>query len=377
MLNNWVADTQDVGLMLERWSHNNVYDAYGTITIADLPTDLPYMVIEAEELPQYKGDKKTVSGYYVDPTDAGKSFSFTGCQINVQGTSSSVYDIKNFDLQFKNGFEMTQSGDHANNFALAQNVIPFNRFVLKADVASSEGANNVELVKLYNDADPYKRPEQLSDAKVRKGIYGFPIVMFWHDLNTNETKFYGKMNFNLPKRAPGPYGYSGDMESWEFQNNTSNLMLFLTDYFDETMLVDPDTGDEKETWRYDYEARFPSDEWTDYAKLQELQSFVYSTYRAEATGSALAQSVTYDGTTYTTDSAAYRLAKFRAEFGKYAEVNSFIFYYIFTELFLMVDSRAKNLFIGFSGGATTGLTAIDRKAVAEPYDMDTALGIAA
>lgn len=209
-----------------------------------------------------------------------------------------------------------------------------------------------------------------------------------------------KYNFNLPKRAPAPYGYSGDMESWEFQNNTSNLMLFKSDFFDESIYTDPTTGDTKERWRFDYEARFPSDEWINYAKLQELQSFIYSTYRAGATGNALANPVTYPSTkteivevvdpetgaisyeektykvdvTYTTDTADYRLAKFRAEFGNYAEVDSFIFYYIFTELFLMVDSRAKNLFIGFSGSDTTGLSVIDRKAVAEPYDMDTAIG---
>jgi hypothetical protein len=382
ILDNWIADTHSPELMLDRYRHNYVYNEYGDIVIERLPNDLPYMVIEAAELPQYKGDKKTVSGYYVDPVHTNKSFTFTGCQMNVQGTSSAPYYRKNWDLQFKSGFEMSD-GTHADNYALAADVIPFNRFVLKADVASSESANNVELVKLYNEADQYTRPEKSVNPKVRDGIYGFPIVMFWHDTTTDETTFYSKMNFNLPKRAPEPYGYSGDMESWEFQNNTSNLMLFLTDYFDETMLADPSTGDIKETWRYDYEARFPSDEWVDYAKLQELQSFVYSTYRANATGASLPSPVRYsDGfvngeerfTTFTNDTAEYRLRRFREEFGKYAEVNSFIFYYIFTELFLMVDSRAKNLFIGFSGGTATGTTAIDRKAIAEPYDMDTAIG---
>lgn len=154
-------------------------------------------------------------------------------------------------------------------------------------------------------------------------------------------------------------------------------MLFKTDYFDETPKTDDTTGDTKETWRYDYEARFPSDEWVNYQKLQEFQSFVYSTYRAEATGNALPGPVTYEGVTYTTDTADYRLAKFKAEFGNYAQINSFIFYYIFTELFLMVDSRAKNLFIGFSGSETDPekVHVIDRKAIAEPYDMDTSLGI--
>ena len=398
-LENWIADTQDADLMLERYRRNRVYDEYGQVVIEQLPKDLPYIVLDASELPQYKGDKKTITGHYVDLVNQSNSFSFTGCQINVQGTSSAPYAVKNYDMQYKEGF-VTQTGAKVDNYALAPTVVPFNRFVLKADVASSESANNTELVMLFNDIAPYKRPEELADPKVRKGIYGFPIVAFWHDTDGDGVSLLGEYNFNLPKRAPAPYGYSGDMESWEFQNNTSDLMLFRSDYFDQSPKTDPSTGETKATWRYDYEARFPSDEWVNIAKLQEFQSFVYSTWRERATNAILPEPKTYQEThvvydevvdpdtgaisyvervvtedvTYTTDTAAYRLSKFHHEFGNYAEVDSFVFYYIFTELFLMVDSRAKNLFIGFSGGDATGLKAIDRKAVAEPYDMDTAIG---
>ena len=55
--------------------------------------------------------------------------------------------------------------------------------------------------------------------------------------------------------------------------------------------------------------------------------------------------------TYTIDSADYRLAKFKAELGDYVEMDSCLFYYLFTELFLMVDSRAKNMFPSFMGSA--------------------------
>ena len=34
------------------------------------------------------------------------------------------------------------------------------------------------------------------------------------------------------------------MESWEFQNNTSDLLLFKTDVFDMTPYIDDETGEE-------------------------------------------------------------------------------------------------------------------------------------
>lgn len=372
VLDNWIADTQDVSVMLDRYRHNNITDEYGNVVIARLPNDLPYMIISCDELPQYKGDKKTVSVSYVDPQIAANSFTATGVQANVQGTSSAPYARKNYDLQFKSGFEI--NGEHADNYALKPTVVPFNRFVLKADVASSEGANNVELVRLYCDTSPFKTREMDENPKVRQGIDGFPIVLFWNDTANSNTQFMGKYNFNLPKRAPGPYGYSGDMESWEFENNTSDLLLFKSDYFNETLYTNEE-GDQLPEWRKDFEARFPSDAWLNHDKIGELVSFVVSTDRTKATNAALKSPVKYGDITYTTDSADYRLAKFKAEFPTYAELNSFLFYYIFTELFLMVDSRAKNLFIGFSGSDVTASGRIaTRKAVAEPYDMDTAIG---
>lgn len=94
-------------------------------------------------------------------------------------------------------------------------------------------------------------------------------------------------------------------------------------------------------------------------------AWVVSTDQSAATNSTI-EPITYDGVEYTTDSAAYRLAKFKAELPNYAVVDSALFYYLFTELFLMVDSRAKNAFpTWFDNGKVCWL----------PYDMDTALGI--
>ena len=79
-----------------------------------------------------------------------------------------------------------------------------------------------------------------------------------------------------------------------------------------------------------------------------------STDTEQATGDALDNPVTYGGVEYTTDTAAYRLAKFKAEASNYMEMDSALFYYLFTELFLMVDSRAKNAFPSFIGEEVIG-----------------------
>ena len=404
ILTNWIADTQIGADLVDRYTHNNVYDQYDNITIANLPNDLPYMILQAPELSQYKGDKKTISGSYTDPVSPSKSFTFTGCQLNVQGTSSAVYYRKNYDLQFKNGF--TTNSGVINNYALKPDSIPFNRFVLKADVASSESTNNTGLTMFYNDTCVYVTPEERTNSKVRWGIEGIPIVVFWYNTETQETSFLGKYNFNLPKRAPEPYGYSGNMESWEFERNNSANVKFQDDDFEAL------SWNELEqvwypTWYDDFEARFPSDEWRDYSKIKELISWVKSTWRDQATNESLSTPVSYrlnttvtvndyssdssytvvdeqDGSgnntgykifTFTKDTPAYRLTKFKAQINDYVEIRSAIFYYLFTELFLMIDSRAKNMFIGFKGSTIQDANrAMDRKAVFEPYDMDTAIG---
>lgn len=353
ILDNWIADTQEGRTMLERYIHNDVFDAYGKIVIAQLPADLPYLVLAADELPQYKGDKKMVSGYYVDPSDNRRSFSFTEAQIDVQGTSSQYYARKNYKIRFKGGFVMDSTNMKQDGYAIREGAIPTDAFTFKADVASSEGANNVELVRIYNDACPYKTPPQEEDPAVRQGIDGFPIVIFQDD-GANVT-FIGKYNFNNDKGTEEVFGFAAGDESWEIKNNTSDRVLFKNDDFSGT------------DWLNDFEARYPEDN-EDSTNLAALVSWLISTDQEAADGAALDAPVTYDGTEYSADTAAYRLAKFKAELSQHMEVDAVVFYYLFTELYLMVDSRAKNAF-------PTAFLSSGGKWFSLPYDFDTAIGI--
>ena len=352
VLDNYIADRPLLSERLDAYRRNDIFDQADNIVISKLPATLPYMIIRCGELPQYKGDKKTCEVEYVNPSDTARSFTAAGVQIDVQGTSSAGYKKKNWKLKLDNGVTYA-SGEAADTYLLREDSIPAKVFCMKADVASSEGANNVELVRLYNDTVPSKTPPQEANSKVRVGIDGVPCVIFWQNTDTNEIRFWGKYNFNFDKAAEAVYGLTSGCESWEVLNNTSNRVLFKVSDFSGS------------GWQDDFEARYP-DKSTDFTRLKTLCDWIVSTDRSAATGAALSGSVTYDSTSYTEDTAEYRLAKFKAEFEDHFVKDPTLFYYLFTEVFLMVDSRAKNFFpTTFDGTHWLPL----------PYDMDTAIGI--
>ena len=284
----------------------------------------------------------------------------------MQGTSSQYYYRKNYKIKFKNGL-MTNDKILRSKYSFMDNAIPVSTFCLKADVASSEGANNVELVKLYNDLTPYKTPAQLEDSRVRQGIDGFPILVFWHNTTTDETMFLGKYNFNNDKSTEEVFGFLEGDESWETLNNDTTRVTYKESELTELITRD---GETKPAWQFDFEARFPDTDppYTNYLQLKEFTDWIVTTDPEQATNVAfdspksfgVFEDIVENGqlihkeVTFAADTPEYRIAKFRAEAPKYMEMDSMIFYYIFTETFLMVDSRAKNFFPSFMGSQFEG-----------------------
>lgn len=349
ILDNWIADTQNSEERIARHKRNDIYDAYGQVVIPQLPSDLPYMVIQGSESPQFKGDKKTVSGYFTNPLNPEKSYSFNNAQINVQGTSSQYYYRKNYKISYKNGFIM-YDGSTADNYQMNENAVPTSTFTMKADVASSEGAFNTVLATFYNDLCPYKTPAQEEDPKVRQTIEGFPCVIFWDYGNGPE--FLGKYNFNNDKGTEEVFGFKTGDESWEIrQNGTDRVGWHSADF----------SG---EDWKNDFEARYPEDS-VDTTRLQALAEWLVTTDTDQATGMTITP-VTYDSVEYTTDSKEYRLAKFSAELSDHFVEEAIIFYYLYTEIFLSIDQREKNAF-------PTYIASLDRWIVLF-YDADSSCG---
>ena len=212
------------------------------------------MVVNAEALPAYKKDRKYAEIQYVNPANSDRDFTATEARMDVQGTSSQYYYKKNFKIKYEGDFE-DNNGNWSEHYKLrGEDSKKEKTFVYKADVASSEGANNVELVRYFEDTKNWFSPPELvpgkdipgskdSKKRIRVGIDGLPIVMFHN--NGKETNFYGKMNFNNDKGNDRTFGFEDGDECWEFLHNTSDLVLFKS-----TDLTN---------WQDSFEARFPDE----------------------------------------------------------------------------------------------------------------------
>lgn len=218
IVNNWIADMRDPVTKAVYYQDNDNFDETGKIVISKLPSKTPYMTLSAAALPSYKGDKKDVDVEFVYPGEDNRYFTSTAASANVQGTSSQYYYRKNFKIKFQNGFTNID-GETEKKYKI---IPPLSKkektFTFKADVASSEGANNVELVRYFEKTKNFLTPAEqdqdpddtvdgyLTKDRIRVGIDGFPIVMFHN--NGASTNFYGKMNFNNDKSNDDTFGFT-------------------------------------------------------------------------------------------------------------------------------------------------------------------------
>lgn len=328
LLDNYIFDLDNATLKQQVYVRNQIYDSYGAIDLNLLNDYIPVMTIIGD-LPQYKGDKKTVSVVFSDVKRPERSFIATGVQIDVQGTSSQYYPRKNYKLKFSSGFEMTVDGSHADGFTLSSgDCLPAKVFCTKADFAESSGTHNTGIANyadwLLKRMDILTAPQQANPV-IRTTVYGEPCCIAHRATEQAPSEFIGKYNFNTDKAAEDTFGFADGDESWEFLNNTSDLALFKISDFS--------------AWQDTLEARYP-DGSEETAKVKRIFDWVVS--------------------------CGTDAAKFRSEIGSYMEKDHIIFYWLFTFILGMVDQRAKNMFLTVYG---------DRLWLFILYDNDTCLGI--
>lgn len=167
------------------------------------------------------------------------SFTATNVDINVQGTSSQGYPIRNYKLKFKGAKNWVYTDGPLKDKSLADkntlsdgtkvgkkwfmdNQIGANKFTWKADYMDSSGVHNsgfASFIKTLYSKHPlqdYGVSEKEAN-KYRTSVYGFPMLVF-HKKTDGTVKFIGKYNYNLDKGCDDNYGFCDleldDIHSW-------------------------------------------------------------------------------------------------------------------------------------------------------------------
>lgn len=296
-VDNFIADTRDIVEKTEIFERNDIYDEYGNISFEKCKEQNSVMVIIGD-LPQSKGDKKNVKVQYFDIDDPSINYLDELVVIDVQGTSSQFFVRKNWKLKF------------SDNRYIDRDHLPAKVICIKVDYAECTGTHNTQNANFVETLYSEPIPPQAKDPKCRTTIYGKPILLFHQADASSDPVFYGKANYNYDKGAEHVFGFTSDydVECWEFKNNTSNACNFL--------------GSIPTNWGDDFEARYP-EETTNISRFRLMHEWVVSTKD--------------------------NLEKFKMEFEDHFDLHYSLIYYVYTFFALMVDQRAKNMFLTYWG----------------------------
>lgn len=316
---------------------------------------------------------------FYSPFGSAYDFHCVGCLVQIQGTSSTTYPRKNYRItlnksqngvppmyvgedcaKFLAGDNTAQTevskGNTKNKYAMRPGSIPINIFVMKKDFSDSSMTHNTGAAKLMNGV--FKSmgiltPPQVIDPKFRTAIDGFPINIFSRDGNTVE--YYGQYNFDNEKKSSGVvYGFDAmdDGEGGslrclcclEFLNNSQPLCSFQA-----AGLANSQALADQLDAQFDlaFEFRYPEDDtiWNaDGDKpgatvemktaIKRLLGWLYSMKPAGAADD-----------TAEADLATWQNPDFVSQVGQYFDIDNLLSWYIYTDYFMSVDQRAKNMML--------------------------------
>lgn len=320
VLQNYIADIKDKALQKEKYDFNH----HNTI---------PTMYFYGDTKAITKDIQVPLRIKYIstDDREFGASFDLENCLVQWQGTSSLQYAVKNYKIRLKdeNGKKFKRP--------LRENMIPEDKFVLKADYMESSHASNTGLAKIVNRyLYEEKLPPQQVDEKVVSAIDGFPIKLFIND------QLMGVFNFNLDKGNDDSFGFdkkNPNCISYEISANTDTTAGAFNKW---DGIPTKDIPDELTYLQKDFELRFPDDkEFPEYGYMDQLKRVVDWVSDADDT-------------------------KFRNEFEQYFNKEYTLKYYLFVLVMGMVDNLGKNMMLNTWDGK-----------IWYPcfYDLDTGLGL--
>lgn len=318
--------------------------------------------------------------------------------MQVQGTSSTYYSRKNYDIFFTgqkynkkaskkvwtSKFDTSIGADAIQNvnttsikYSMSSEDAGVPCLCLKADYSDSSNLHNTQGVRLINDVwkqlgiEYLTPPQHTGDTihtNVRVGINGHPIDVFVKDGSTYS--YIGQYNMNNEKKdSHHVYGFDGTVGNTgagtaicvEFLENNRTATLFNAgnDFNWETC---SDTTDDSGEAIPQLEFRYPANDWVDGSEAEKAAVKRVFVWVKECYDSFISS--------YVEETGQYTSTKFVEEVKQYFNLKNLCAWYLYTEYFLAVDQRSKNMMLAsWKATATEGIWYF------LPYDSDTMLGV--
>lgn len=386
ILNNFIADARNAEEMISRYDRNQIYDENQNLDPDVLAEKCPWLRIVKIEAPYFTNNKSDkvpntkIEHIYKDGDPILDNWTAYDSLHSGQGTSSNNYGAagRNLDLIIKsnedfgnNPYIILGDGSQVSKVSLTRNSVPVNYFNVKVNIASSENANNALLQKRYNQFNPYKRPfvrEEGYDTSIIKDTMEFTNCVVFiketnEDLSThrefadNNWHFYAIGNMGDSKKTDSSR-LTDPNDKYECCVEIMDVELRHSDFpTDENAITDlqADNFDEKGTYGFRYI-------WEDGTDEENTEVFNYCKQKWIEF---------YDFVINSTDE------EFKTNLGNYFVLDSALYYYLFTNRYLMIDNRAKNTFwhYGKTGEVDTEGNPVRKWDLAWDYDNDSSLGI--
>lgn len=367
------------------------------------PTDVQYLSTKEQFLNPSAVKKanflvKSLTYYNNGKLTDPYSFKCGPSLMQVQGTSSTYYSRKNYDIFFTgqkynkkaskkvwtSKFDTTIGADAIQNvnttgikYSMSSEDAGVPCLCLKADYSDSSNLHNTQGVRLINDVwkqlgvEYLTPPQHTGDTihtNVRVGINGHPIDVFVKD--GNSYSYIGQYNMNNEKKdSHHVYGFDGTVGNTgagsaicvEFLENNRTATLFNAgnDFNWETC---SDTTDDSGEAIPQLEFRYPANDWVDGSEVEKAAVKRVFIWVKECYDSFISS--------YNEVTGQYTSTKFVEEVKQYFNLKNLCAWYLYTEYFLAVDQRSKNMMLAsWKATATEGIWYF------LPYDSDTMLGV--
>ena len=288
--------------------------------------------------------------------------------VRIQGTSSTKYPTKNYRIYCAKGEtpELYINGVQQQELKIALRPGQKKVKVLcaKADYSDSSMVQNTGGAKLWNNmmkALDFLTPPQMEDRTVRTAIDGYPIDVFSAESLEDTPVYYGQYNLNHDKSdwqeiigMEGVDGFTPDEPiAFEFLNNTQPLCLFQgAADLDAQAAAQFDNALE---FNYPSKTAGADTKWANAPTAKKdafkrLWGWIRDCVPSGATPN---------------DISSFTSPTFRNDVEDYLDLNFLLCWWLFTDYFMNVDQRAKNMIAATWNGLIWYLLY---------YDGDTQLG---